>query len=209
MAQNKAHLNPKLSIICGVIGLLGSFSSVATNLAGIIIVERHNPISETISKLAIGEYAWLQDIGLDALALGLVAIAIALIRWNLGGFQWKAGATLTILLALDIVLIAEHNQYAGREGIGANIHIYCVSALGLLFALMTWFLGDGLRKVGQNWQRFSRAISLIWTTLAPIFFVVPDSWDGAYERFVALIMLTWITAISWLLIKHGLADRRA
>jgi len=71
---------------------------------------------------------------------------------------------------------------------------------------LTWFLGDGLRKVGRGWRRFSRAISLVWMVLAPIFFFVPESINGAYERFVALIMLTWIIAISWLLIKRGSVD---
>lgn len=203
MTQNSAVPGSKLPKICGVIGILGAFSSVATNIAGIVLVERHNPISETISALAIGKYAWLQDAGLDALAIGLMAIAIALLKWNLGGFQWEAGATLMIILGLDIILIAEHNQYAGREGVGAAIHIYCVYALGLLFALIAWFLGEGLRKVSRNWQRFSRGISLVWTTLAPLFFFAPEPWNGGYERFVALIMLTWVTAISWLLINRG------
>ncbi|MGF1515608.1 MAG: DUF998 domain-containing protein [Elainellaceae cyanobacterium] len=203
MTQNDVLLGSKLSTISGVLGVLGSFLSVATNLIGIIVVEQHNPISETISMLAIGEYAWLQDFGLDALALGLAAIAVALIRWNLGGLEWQAGATLVMLLSLDILLIAEHNQYVGREGVGAAIHIYCVYALGLLVALMTWFLSRGLGKVGRGWRRFSRTISLVWTVFGPIFFFVPDGWNGAYERFVALILLTWVVAVSWLLIRHG------
>jgi hypothetical protein len=197
----------KLLPICGILGMLGCLGAIAANIAGIIVVERHDPIRETISKLAIGKYAWIQDLGLDLLAVALVALAVGLYAWNLGQWRWKMGAALLVLLGVDVILIAEHNQYAGREGVGASIHIYCVYALGLLFALSTLLLAFGLRKIGRRWFRFSLGTSMIWTILGPIFFFVPTSWDGAYERFVALIMLTWVVAISWLLVRQANRQR--
>ena len=41
---------------------------------------------------------------------------------------------LLVLFDIDVILIAEHNQYAGRKGVGASIHIQCVYVLALLFA---------------------------------------------------------------------------
>ena len=193
----------KLSLVCGSLGLFGCIAAVVANFIGIIVVEKHNPISETISALAITKYAWIQDLGLDLFALGLIACAVGLFNWNLNGSKWKIGTFLLFLLGIDIVLIAEHNQYAGREGIGASIHIQCVYALGVLFALLTWLLASGFKKVGRNWYRFSLAITVFWIVLAPIFFVVPTNIDGLYERFVALIMVTWVAVISWLLIEKG------
>jgi hypothetical protein len=186
--------------ICGVIGLLGCFGAIAANIVGIILVEQHNPISETISKLAIGKYAWIQDLGLDLFAATILATAIGLYTLRLESIRWKIGTALLVLLSIDVVLIAEHNQYAGRAGVGASIHIQCVYALGLLFALATFLLAFGLRKVSRTWYRFSLGTSILWTVLGPIFFWVPTLWDGAFERFVALIMVTWFAAISWLLI---------
>lgn len=191
--------------ICGVIGLLGCFGAIAANIVGIILVEQHNPIS----KLAIGKHAWIQDLGLDLFAGTILATAIGLYTLRLEPIRWKIGTALLVLLSIDVVLIAEHNQYAGRAGVGASIHIQCVYALGLLFALATFLLAFGLHKVSRIWYRFSLGISILWTVLGPIFFWVPTRWDGAFERFVALIMVTWFAAISWLLMIRAskLANR--
>lgn len=121
-------------------------AAIAGNIIGIIVLEKHDPISETISALAIEKYAWIQDIGLDFFATGLIACAVGLYAWNLNGAKWKIGNFLLLLLGVDIVLIAEHNQYAGRPGVGAAIHIYCVYALALLFTLITLLLAFGLQN---------------------------------------------------------------
>ena len=193
----------KLSLICGFIGIFGCFAVIITDIIGILLVDDHNPISETISALAIEKYAWVQDTGLDFYAVGMIACAIALYNWKLGGTKWKIGTVLLLLLGIDVILIAEHNQYAGREGVGASIHIQCVYALAVLFAALTLLLASGLRKVGHNWYRFSIGTGIVWIVLAPIFFFVPTNIDGAYERFISLIMIAWVAAISWLLIQKG------
>lgn len=197
-------MKSKLFLICGLLGLFGCISAVATNLIGSAVVNSHNPISETISNLAITEYAWIQDSGLDLFALGLVACAVGLYAWQLGDIKWTIGNLMLGLLGVDVWLIAEHNKYAGREDVsGMAIHIYCVYVLGILFTLLTLLMAFGLRKVSRSWYRFSLGISIIWTILAPIFFFVPNTWDGAYERFIALIMVTWVAGMSWLLIQRG------
>ena len=193
----------KLLVICGAIGILGCFSVIIANLIGIIVVEKHNPISETISALAITKYAWIQDTGLDLYALAMFACAIGMFAWNLGNWRWKTSSVLLVLLGIDVILIAEHNQYAGREGVGASIHIQCVYALALLFAAITLLASFGLRKVSRNWYRYSMGTGIVWIVLAPIFFFVPTNIDGAYERFISLITISWVAAISWLLIKKG------
>ncbi|MGB5970175.1 MAG: DUF998 domain-containing protein [Spirulinaceae cyanobacterium] len=204
MKHNKTTSSEsKLSLICGIIGIFGCLSVVVADIIGIILVDKHNPIRETISALAIEKYAWVQDTGLDLYAIAMIACAIGLYRWNLGGIKWKIGNILLGLLGIDIVLIAEHNQYAGRPGVGAAIHIYCVYALALLFALLTLLLAFGLRKLGEKWYRYSLGTSLVWTVLSPIFFFVPTSIDGAYERFIAMITIAWVIAVSWLLIQRG------
>lgn len=192
-----------LFLICGIIGIIGCIAATATDIIGIIVVKDHNPISETISSLAIEKSAWIQDIGLDFYAAGMIACGIGLYVWNLDGLRWKIGTVLLGLLGIDVILIAEHNQYAGREGVGASIHIQCVYALAVLFAAITLLLSFGLRRVGRNWYRYSLGTAIVWTVLAPIFFFVPTNIDGAYERFISLITISWVAAISWLLIRRG------
>lgn len=198
-----------LSLTCGVIGLIGSFAAVIANLVGIIVVEQHNPISETISKLAIGEYAWIQDLGLDFYAAGVVACAVGLYAWNLSKIHWKVGTLCLVSLGVIVILIAEHNQYAGQpENNGQAIHMQLVYAFGILFALSTLLLAFGLRRVGQNWYRFSIGMAIMWVLLAPIFFYIPTTWDGAYERLLGLLVFSWTVAMSWLLVQRGLGNHR-
>lgn len=203
MNQKIINSTDKISLICGIIGLFGCLSAIVTDIIGIIVVEKHNPISETISALAITKYAWIQDLGLVLFAFGIVMCAIGLFRWRIKKTKWKIGSLLLLLLGIDIVLIALHNQYAGREGVGASIHLQCVIAMAVLFTLTCILLASGLRKAGRNWYRYSMATAIFWLVLSPIFFIVPTKIDGAYERFIALIMLAWVAAISWLLVKHG------
>lgn len=203
MNPQKNTSKSKLSLVCGIIGIFGCFSAIFTDIVGIILVENHNPISETISALAIKKYAWIQDTGLVLYAVAMMACAIALYAWNLGKTRWKIGTFLLGLLGIDVVLIALHNQYAGREGVGASIHIQCVYALAILFTALTLLLSFGLRRIGRNWYRYSIGTTIVWTVLAPIFFFVPTNIDGAYERFISLITLAWVAAMSWLLIKRG------
>jgi hypothetical protein len=194
---------PKLLNICGAVGLLGCLGVLIADVVGILLVEKHNPIRETISKLAIGKYAWIQDLGLDLLAAAIMAIAIGLYILKLEHIRWKLGTALLALLSIDVIFIAEHNQYAGREGVGTAIHLQLVYALGLLFALSTLLLAFGLRKISRDWYRFTLGTSIVWTVLGPVFFGVPTRWDGAYERFVALIMVAWIASMAWLLLQQA------
>ncbi|MGF1488873.1 MAG: DUF998 domain-containing protein [Prochloraceae cyanobacterium] len=193
----------RFSLWCGIIGTFGSIAAIVTDIIGIILLDNYDPIGQTISALAIGKYGWVQDIGLNLYAIAMVACSLALYSWNLGGLKWKIGSILLGLLGIDIIIIAEYDRYAGQGGMGSAIHLYCVYALGILFTAITLLLAFGLRKIGRNWYRYSLGTSIFWLVLAPIFFVAPNSLNGAYERFLSLITLAWVTAISLLLIKRG------
>ncbi len=116
---------------CGVIGILGCVAVLAADLIGIALHEAHNPIKNTISMLAIGKYGWIQDLGLDILAIGFFALAIGLYTWKSSGTKWIIGLIILVLISVDLIMIAEHNQYAGRPG--DKIHRKLVYALALLF----------------------------------------------------------------------------
>ena len=200
LEKNKSS-GARRSLICGIIGLVGCLAMIVADIVGIIIVEKHNPFSDTISELANEKYGWVQDLGLDLYAAAMIACAIGLYAWNLDGTRWKIANICLILLGIDVILIADHNQYVGRPRVGSNIHFFLVYVFAFLFTVLTVLIGFGLRRIGQKWYRYSLATSITWTVLAPIFFVIPTSIDGAYERFIALITIAWVTAISWLLIK--------
>lgn len=198
----------RLRIGGAVIGLVGCVSVALADLLGILFVERHDPISETISTLAIGRYAWIQDLGIDLFAAGVIAVAVALYAWRAGGATWKIGCGLLLVLAVDLVLIAEHNQYAARPSReGASIHIYLVIALYVLFALVAFLLARDLDR--RSWRRFNLIAGAAWTVLAPLLFVVPTAWDGAYERALSLILLGWFAGVCWTLLRRAPSSGRA
>ncbi len=207
MAMNKEQQKSWLLLLCGLVGLFGCISVLLTDFIGIVAVDGYNPIAQTISDLAIEKKAWIQDIGLDLFALSFGTCAIGLFSMNLGDWKWKTGVSILLLLAIDILLIAEHNKYAGREDVGAAIHIYCVYALGLLFTIAPLLISFGLKKISRGWYLFSLWTAIVWAVLSPIFFFIPTSWDGAYERFISLIMIVWVALISWMLVQKGFNQR--
>lgn len=203
MNQKNKSSGARRSLICGIIGVVGCLAMIVADIVGIILVEKHNPLSDTISELANEKYGWIQDLGLDLYAAAMIACAIGLYAANLEGTSWKIANICLIILGIDLILIADHNQYVGRPRVESNIHFCFVYVFAFLFTVVTLLIGFGLRRISQNWYRYSLGTSITWTILAPIFFVLPTSIDGAYERFIALITIAWVTAISWLLIRSG------
>lgn len=185
---------------CGFLALLGCLLVSLGDVAG-AIVAGHNPISETISKLAIGEHAWIQDLGLDAYAVGVAALSFGLFLRIEGDVRWHAGLALLVALSVNIFLIAEHNQYAGRPGRGAAIHIYLVYILYGLVALIPILLAKEVRYFGQKWRTYSYTFASLWLVLAPFFFLVPDWVNGAYERFLALFLVFGAGALGYKLFQ--------
>ena len=201
-ATRNSNANTRLLLGYGLVGWSGWVSVLVADVVGILLVERHNPIRETISRLAVGRYAWIQDLGLDLFAVGVAACAIGLFSWRRGGTAWRTGLVGLLLLAADLVLIAEYNQYAGQGNRDGAIHTFAVYCLYGLFAISTLLLSSGLRRAGTDWRRFDLGIFIAWTVLAPFLFLVPTAWDGAYERFLGLILLAWFAGISALLIRR-------
>lgn len=185
--------------ICGFIGFLGCFGVVVTDIIATIVVDGYNPISQTISDLAINQKAWIQDVGLNLFAASFAACGIGFLIIDMGDWKWKVGSILLFVLAADILVISEFDQYANADSFGSTVHFACVIILAITFTLMLILTTDGLSKVSQNWRSFNLATAFIWAATAPFFFVVSDSWNGAYERFLSLIVIVWVTRASKLL----------
>ncbi|SKB49534.1 Protein of unknown function [Salegentibacter holothuriorum] len=183
---------------CGVIGVLGCVAVLAADLIGIALHEAHNPISNTISMLAIGKYGWIQDWGIDILAVGFFALAIGLYTWKNSGTKWIIGLVILVLIGVDLIMIAEHNQYAGRPG--HKIHRKLVYALAVLFPAVVLLTSFDLKMLKPYLKKFSFWIAGLWLVLAPLLPLMPDSLDGAYERLVCTLIVIWLGTVSYNLI---------
>lgn len=196
----------KMLHLAGGLGLFGCLAVVAGNIAGVMIYERHDWISDTISDLAAGRWGWIQDAGMILFGLGILACGFGMRVWQGGGWAWKLASVALVLLAIDIAVIAAHNEYGDRDSGKFVIHMYAVYALSGLFPLAALLAVPGLRdavEAGRDWSRFSLGIAAAWLVLSPLFFVVPTAWDGAYERVLGLVIVGWVAAIAWLLSRRA------
>lgn len=191
----------RFSRACGLLGLLGILASVVTSLVGVWVHDRVGFVAETISDLAAGRHAWIQDLGLYALALGMVATAAALWRGGPHGLAWRVGTAGLIVLAIIIAVIGGYGEYGDLDEGGVVIHIYLVIALGVGFPAVVLLLTPGLRRFDPAWGRWNALLAVVWIVAAPLFFLVPTGWDGLYERGVALLLLVWLAALARLLMR--------
>ena len=193
--------------LAGQLGVLGSIALPVANAAGVMVVERHSWISDTISDLAAGPHEWIQDVGLYLFALALAAVGAGLWRLHLGGWGWRIGAGLLWLLAADVALMAFWEDYSNHDP-GFTIHPYAVYLFGIGFGLALLLLARGLGQIGRGWAWASLALFIAWAVLAPIYFFVPPAIEGIYERGLGLIVIGWLLAVSVLLLEEGRAARR-
>lgn len=189
--------------LAGLSGLAGCAALVAGNVAGVMIHEQHDPISDTISDLAAGPHAWIQDAGLLLFAAGLLALGAGVLRWNPAGRRWTAAGWLLLAMAADVVVIAAHNEYGDRDSGRYVIHSYAVYLLAALFAATTAASAAPIGSAGRVWRRFGLGITAVWLVAGPPFFFIPTAWDGAYERGLALVVVGWTSALSALLIREA------
>lgn len=187
--------------ISGILGIIGCLGVVAGDIIGIIVHEAHNPIRNTISMLAIGKYGWIQDVGLDLLGVGFFALAIGLFTRKQSGTKWIISLIILVLIAVDILMIAEHNQYAGRPG--DKIHRKLVYALALLFPALLITISFDLKDLKPYLKKFSRWIAGIWLISAPFMPLIPTNIEGAYERLVSSLIVIWLGVVSYNLYHYS------
>lgn len=196
--------NPNLLRVCGTIGLICAGVPIVTDIISWFLARGYSPVENSISKLAVGPSSWMMDVGLWVFAAGCVAAAIGLWAWRVHAKYWTGAILSLVLLAICVVIIAGVNEYAGPRNEGTNLHLWAVCGVGVFFALTALLALPGLRMLSDSLARFSMALGVAWVVLAPLYwFAVPDGWNGAFERLLALMMLAWLAVVSQRLRRSG------
>jgi len=187
----------------GIFAIAGSVICAVSILVADFVVPDHDWVADTISDLGAGRHEWIVDVGLYAFAASLTAIALLAAHIHLGRWSWSFGTAGFALLGHIVFLIGARNEYGDRDADGVEIHMYLVYLLGALVAVLPWAMRPGLAQVRPGLARALVAISALWVVSAPVFLVMPTGYDGAYERYLGLLMVALVVTMA-----RGLAGRR-
>ncbi|WP_299673323.1 DUF998 domain-containing protein [uncultured Roseobacter sp.] len=190
-------------IALGWAAILGCAVFSISILIADFVVPDHDWIADTISDLGAGRYEFIVDIGIYAFSGSLICTALLSAHVHMGGWKWSVGIVGLALLGLLVFLIGARNEYGDRDSDGVVIHIYLVYGLGAIMAAVPWLMSQGARRAGGRYGAILVAISLIWVVSAPVFFLLPDSVDGLYERYLGVIAFALVITLARLFIKRG------
>lgn len=197
------HQQATFSRMTGKAAILSCFFvALADIIAWSLLVDNYSPIRNTISALAVGSGSWLLDLGLWTFAAGCLALGTGMLVWHRNG-MWRLAAVLVMLIAPAVGTIALFNEYAGQHNAGADIHIKAVYTLGVLVAVAALLVIRPLAKVHRVFGQSAAVVAGLWVVLAPLFFIVPDGWDGAYERGLALLLLSGVASLGRMIARDG------
>lgn len=175
----------------GGAALFGCAAAVLCDVLMWFLVSGYDPLAQTISELGAGPYHDIQDAGIVLFATGVGCLLIGLVlRGEDDGLAaWAERAALG-LLAIDIVFIALWNEYGDGDYGGMVIHPYLVAGVYVLVPIIFWLGSVVSPSKNDRFARIGRYAAPIWIFLAPLFYVVPESVNGGYERVLAAVMLS-------------------
>ena len=208
MPTAKRRRGDALALTAGLYALAAIAFVAVVDLCWGLTHQNYSYVADTISDLAAGVNSWTMDVALTGFALAVAVVALALLRWDLGartGHTWRyrVGCLLALALAPVLYFIAAHDAYGDGEAGGFVIHHHLVYTLGALFPLTAWATAPGFADVSRAWRNLSLVLALIWLPAAPYFMFMGTSWDGLFERGLALILLVWFGAAAFNLVRRG------
>ena len=106
-------------------------------------------------------------------------------------------------MGLIVFLVGARNEYGDTDSDGLVIHIYLVYVIGALMTVLPLAVLGGMKRVGALYGTILPALSGLWTLSAPIFFFLPDSIDGIYERYLGLIAMGFVVLLARFFINRG------
>ncbi len=203
-AQLDRSERPYLLIFLGALGLLGCVTLVAGTVIAPFYVPNHDIFADTISDLAAGPSEIIMDVTLYGFAVSLLAIALAASHVHLGGVFWSIGTLSLAILAVLVVVIGARNEYGDGDDEGVVIHIYLVYGLGVFFLVAPLSMVRSLTAEHPTMARTLLGLALVWGISAPVFFFLPTSIDGMYERMLGVVACAMVVLYSCVFLGRGL-----
>ncbi|ABD53510.1 DUF998 domain-containing protein [Jannaschia sp. CCS1] len=194
---------PYFLIVLGAFGIIGCIIGILGVIVAQAMVPGHDWIADTISDLGAGENEIIMDVALYAFAAGIFAVALCAAHTHLGGVGWSGGVVILALLAAAVVVIGARNEYGDGDNEGVVVHIYVVYALGVGFFAAPLLLANGFGRDPMMSRRWLIGLAILWAAASPVFFFLPTSVDGLYERGLGLIACAIISLLGWMFVVRG------
>ncbi|GEL22127.1 hypothetical protein PSU4_10810 [Pseudonocardia sulfidoxydans NBRC 16205] len=166
----------------------------------VVAADRVDPVRRTISEYALGADAWMFDVGVVALALGSVAVILALTRADV--LRPRSGATVLLgiwAVGMLTVVVFEKTNWSIGPSLGGYIHRYASLVAFLALPLGALLLARAQRGVPgvlahRVWTRVLALASLGW--------FLPILWGFAMRPVTGR---SWWNAVPLGLVERGLA----
>ena len=198
--------DPQFVRACAYLTVVGVVAMAVALVIADIVVPDNDWVSDTISEMAAGQDTrWIADLGIYGLAGAVLAAALGCAHLHPGHTGWSLGTGALGLLAFVIFMIGVRNEYGDGDREGVEIHIYLVYAVGVLVAAAPLLLSGGVGLVSHGHMVALRALGVLWIVTAPVFFFVPDAWDGAYERGLGVLAGAILLTLASFLRKDALS----
>ena len=199
------------------VGLVGTaLAVVLVGLLHVIDAGQVDPVRRTISEYALRDHGWMFDTGVLALAVGSVAVLVALVRAGLVRWPSFAAVGMLVWVAGMVAVVAfEKTNWSVGPSIGGMIHRYA-SLVGFL-ALPVATLVAARGRDGAAWPRWLAITALAWlgailsgVVLRPLSGV--PWWQflplGIMERGLALTEVGVVVALAFWAVARAPAARR-
>lgn len=186
------------------LGLAGAVAVLTTDTLTATLERGYDYVADTISDLASGPWAGVQDLGLCLFAVGFCANAVWILRIHAPDPRAIAGGVMLLLATVALFAIALYDAYGPQQGY--LIHYLFTAAFALCFVGASISLGPVFDELGHRAGTATRVVAALFLTLAIPFYWVPDSWDGLYERGLGLLVVGWLVGVSLLRLRHPDAD---
>jgi Protein of unknown function (DUF998) len=191
--------------VAAAVGLVGTaLAVVLVGLLHIIDADRVDPVRRTISEYALRDNGWMFDTGVLALAVGSVAVLIALVQAGL--VRWPSFAAVGMIIwaaGMGAVVAFEKTNWSVGPSVGGVIHRY--ASLVAFLALPIATLAATRGRDGAAWPRLLAVAALTWlgATLSGVVlrpFTGVPWWQfvplGIMERGLALTEVAVVVALA-------------
>lgn len=190
----------------GLTAIAGSLALPITDVIAILLRPGYNPLSTSVSRLALGPTGWIQGIGLYIGGIGAIALALGLSLALSKQWEVRLGEVLIFLVGVGLMLAATFHTDPHRHefDLHGKIHEWVSFASGVFILPAFFLVSPGIRN-----NRHLFAYTIIAGILQIILEVgrgrLPSNWVlfGLHERLIGANAVLWIIVIAWaILIKR-------